>query len=92
MMSNDQDNKLTTGIEWSFDIWGEIPDNKGNPNKHVVYFSPHNIETTMPTIDAPKSLKPTADLCTTSFETNNELDLDDNPDRNIFKNQEESQC
>ena len=88
MLSNDQDTNSITGIEWSFDIWGDIPDYEGDPNEEFIVFSPPDVKTTIPIVNFP-SFVFTSDQCTTSFENNGELDLDNYPDGKAFKNHED---
>ena len=92
MLSNDQDNNPATEIQWSFDIWGEFPDYEGDPNEDMVFFSSPDIETTMPTIDAPKLFNLISDHCTTNSKTDSELGLDIYPNGKIFKNTKEFPC
>ena len=58
----------------------------------MVFFSSPDIETTMPTFDAPQLLNPTLDHCNINSETNSELELDNYPVGKIFKNTEKFQC
>ena len=91
MLSNDQDNNSVSGIEWSFDIWGDIPDYEGDLNEDIMVFSPPDVKTTIPTVSTP-SFVFTPDQCTTSSETNGEPDLDKYPDGKVFKNHEDFLC
>ena len=86
MPFNDQNNDPATGFEWSFDIWGDIPDYEGDPNEDIIVFSPPDVETPIPIVNTPKPLE------TITSEANNKVDLDFYPDGKTFKDNNDFQC
>ena len=90
-LSNDHNSYPASEIEWSFDILGEISDYKNNLNEDIIVFSTPGVETNIPIVNTP-SFVFTSDQCTTSSETNDELDLDNYPDNKVFKNHEDFMC
>ena len=86
MLPNDQDNNPKTGIEWSFNIWEDIPDYEGDPDEDTIVFSLPDVKTTIPIVSTAKTLD------TTNSDTNGEFNLDFYPDGKFSKNNDDLQC
>ena len=83
MLSDDQDSSSITGFDWSFDIWGDIPDYEGDSNDNIVLFSYPDA------VNIPKFFCSPFSQSTGTSETNSEPDPDEYPDEKIFKDNED---